>query len=397
MEKLELIFVTSGVSASVLLAIISYIVYNLTGDVSRKFLAFFLVVTALFIFCLGYESLRFNALFIYLRTILLLLFLPTFYIYIKTVFTLGPPVFPASLKHFIPAALMTVLVIGMLLVPKIFGQDFSILRDIHHNRLWIFIGHYLVMAFIFIQLSAYTYAVSKTFPSYVRKLRNYYSNIGPFKPRWLFWVMGVFVAVYVLADIAMLLAVIGYDFYQSVFTLFITALVLSTAYYGISLAPLVFRNKEGEIVYSTLSHRIIEHNNPVEKYPVEVCECDAKKKDFKTLIEALEKLMKEESLYLNNELNLYDLAATLSTNTNYLSKAINETYGINFNSYVNRFRIERVITLMKEEKKDNYSLWGLGQNVGFYSKSAFINAFKRETGFTPNEYLKSVKSEDVGI
>ena len=104
--------------------------------------------------------------------------------------------------------------------------------------------------------------------------------------------------------------------------------------------------------------------------------------------------MKEESLFLDNELNLYDLAATLSTNTNYLSKAINETYGINFNSYVNRFRIERVIALMKEEKKDNYSLWGLGQNVGFYSKSAFINAFNRETGFTPNEYLKSVKSEE---
>jgi AraC-like DNA-binding protein len=392
MDKLELIFVTTGVSVSILLAIISYIVFNLTGDVSRKYLAFFLVVAALFIFSLGYESLRFNALFIYLRTILLLLFLPTFYIYIKTVFTLGRPVFPASLKHFIPASLMTILVLGMLIFAKLMGHDISIVKDIHSDRLWLFIGHYLVMAFIFIQLFTYTFAVSKTFPSYIKTLRNYYSNIGQFKPRWLFWVMGVFVAVYVLADIAMMLAVIGYDFYQSVFSLFMTALVLSTSYYGISNAPLVFRNKEGDIVYSTLSHRIIEPKQTPEKCPVEVCECDVKKKDFNILIESLEKLMKEEALYLDNELNLYDLAATLSTNTNYLSKAINETYGINFNSYVNRFRIERVIALMKEEKKDNYSLWGLGQNVGFYSKSAFINAFKRETGFTPNEYLKTVKS-----
>jgi AraC-like DNA-binding protein len=394
MERLELIFVTAGVTASVLLAIISYIVYKLTGDFSRKFLAFFLAVTALFIFSLGYESLRFNALFIYLRTILLLLFLPTFYIYIKTVFTLGKPVFPASLKHFIPAGLMSVLVLGMLVVGKFMGHDMIFARDIQNDQVWILIGHYLVMAFIFVQLFTYTFSVSKTFPSYIKKLRNYYSNIGQFKPRWLFWVMGVFVAVYVLADIAMMLAVIGYDFYQSVFSLFMTALVLSTSYYGISNAPLVFRNKDGDVVYSTLSHRIIEEKHPVEKCPVEVCECDVKKKDFNGLIVSLEKLMKEESLFLDNELNLYDLAATLSTNTNYLSKAINETYGINFNSYVNRFRIERVIALMKEEKKDNYSLWGLGQNVGFYSKSAFINAFKRETGFTPNEYLKSVKSEE---
>lgn len=393
MYNLELIFVTSGVSVSFLLAIISYIVFRLTADVSRKYLSFFLVVAAMFIFSLGYESLRFNALFIYLRTTLLLLFLPTFYIYIKTVFTMGSPVFPATLKHFIPAGLMSLLVFGMLIIGNLMGHPVSMTKDIHHDELWLYIGHYLVMSFIFIQLLVYTMAVTKTFPSYIRTLRNYYSNIGPFKPRWLFWVMGVFVAVYVLADIAMMLAVIGYDFYQSVFSLLITVLVLSTAYYGISLAPLVYRNKEGEVVYSTLSHRIIEDKHPTEKCSLDDCECDVKKKDFNNLIGALEKLMKEDALYLDNELNLYDLAATLSTNTNYLSKAINETYGINFNSYVNRFRIERVIALMKEEKKDNYSLWGLGQDVGFYSKSAFINAFKRETGYTPNEYFKSVNSE----
>jgi AraC-like DNA-binding protein len=391
MEQLEIIFVTAGVSVSILLAIISYIVFNLTGDVSRKYLAFFLAVAALFIFSLGYESLRFNALFIYLRTILLLLFLPTFYIYIKTVFTLGCPVFPASLKHYFPASLMTMLVLGMLIFAKLMGKDISIVKDIQSDKLWLLIGHYLVMAFIFIQLFAYTFAVSKTFPSYIVTLRNYYSNIGPFKPRWLFWVMGVFIAVYVLADIAMMLAIIGYDFYQSVFSLFMTALVLSTGYYGIARAPLVFRNKKGDIVYSTLSHRIIEQSQAPEKCPMEVCACDVKKKDFNILIESLEKLMKDEALYLDNELTLYDLAARLSTNTNYLSRAINETYKVNFNSYVNRLRIQKVIALMKEDNRDNYSLWGMGQDVGFYSKSAFINAFKREKGLTPNEYMKTVK------
>jgi AraC-like DNA-binding protein len=391
MEQLEIILVTAGVSVSMLLAIIAYIVFTLTGDISRKFLSFFLGVTALFIFSLGYESLRFNALFIYVRAVLLLLFLPTFYLYIKTVFTLGHPVFPASFKHFLPAVVMGVLIFSMLIITRLSGQQISVDSDIRNNSLWFFIGHYLVMAFIFIQLFIYTFTVSNNFPSYISTLREYYSNIAPFKPRWLFWLMGVFVAFYVLADIAMMLSVIGYDFYQSVFSLFMTALVLSTAYYGISLAPLVSRNKEGDLVFTTLSHRVIARQQPITPCPLEVCECEVKKKDFNHLIEALEKLMAKEALYLDNELTLYDLAATLSTNTNYLSRAINETYGINFNSYINRLRIDKVIALMKEEKKENYSLWGLGQHVGFYSKSAFINAFKRETGFTPNEYLKTVR------
>ena len=394
MDKLEIIFVTVGVTVSVLLAIISYIVHKITGDVSRKYLMFFLVVSAFFLFSLGYESLRFNTFFIYMRAILLMLFLPTFYLYLKTVFTMGPPPFPASVKHFLPAGIMGILVICIMVVNQLNGLEVSSDTYIQRNNDFLLLSHYLVIAFIFTQLFAYTFAVSRTFPSYLNKLREHYSNIGPFKPKWLFFLMGIFVAFYVLADIAMMLSVIGFQFYQSFFSVFMAVLVLSTAYYGISIAPLVSRNSKGEIIFSTLSHRVILQQ-PSGDCPVEVCECDVKKKDFNHLIASLEKLMEKEALYLDNELTLYDLAARLSTNTNYLSRAINERYKVNFNSYVNRLRIEKVIVLMKEDVRDNYSLWGMGQDVGFYSKSAFINAFKREKGLTPNEYLKTVKGRKV--
>jgi len=50
---------------------------------------------------------------------------------------------------------------------------------------------------------------------------------------------------------------------------------------------------------------------------------------------------------------------------------------------------------MMQDKNEQYSIWGLGQQAGFYSRSAFINAFKKETGKSPNEYMASLPQETI--
>jgi AraC-like DNA-binding protein len=62
---------------------------------------------------------------------------------------------------------------------------------------------------------------------------------------------------------------------------------------------------------------------------------------------------------------------------------------MNFANWVNRFRIEYFIGLAPSHPQ--LTLEALSNKAGFISRSAFINAFKKEKGVTPREYFRSEK------
>jgi AraC-like DNA-binding protein len=109
------------------------------------------------------------------------------------------------------------------------------------------------------------------------------------------------------------------------------------------------------------------------------------------IIEKLEKLIYEEKIYYNSELNLNDLAEKLGTNRGYLSKVINSKYNKNFNAYINEFRINEAIKIMTNNELPQYSLEGVASSVGFNTRASFINAFKKQTGLTPSAFIDKTK------
>jgi AraC-like DNA-binding protein len=100
----------------------------------------------------------------------------------------------------------------------------------------------------------------------------------------------------------------------------------------------------------------------------------------------IETLIQTEKLYQNPELTLTDLAKKLETNASVISKTINQGFQMNFNDYINNFRIEAVkISLSNGEHKKS-TLLGIAYDCGFNSKATFNRAFKKNTGKTPKEY-----------
>jgi AraC-like DNA-binding protein len=104
------------------------------------------------------------------------------------------------------------------------------------------------------------------------------------------------------------------------------------------------------------------------------------------LLEKLKEFMLKEKYFLTPSITLQDVAEKMNEQPRYISQVINELLGQNFIDFVNSYRIEEAKKLLIDSKFQHYSIHGIMLEVGFNSKSAFNNAFKKQTGFTPSEY-----------
>ena len=105
---------------------------------------------------------------------------------------------------------------------------------------------------------------------------------------------------------------------------------------------------------------------------------------------SLQGLMERDKIYRDEELTLQSLAKKLSLSIHQLSHILNETYNMNFNSYVNQYRVEEARKMLVENPCE--SILSIAHEVGFNSKSAFYAAFSRFTGMTPTVYRKENQS-----
>jgi AraC-like DNA-binding protein len=100
------------------------------------------------------------------------------------------------------------------------------------------------------------------------------------------------------------------------------------------------------------------------------------------------KLMKDEKLYLQPELNLSDIAIRLKTNISVLSGVVNNAFGKNFNDFVNEYRVKEFQERIQLPENKNITLLGIAFDCGFNSKATFNRSFKKFTGKAPKEFLE---------
>ncbi|TNE31254.1 MAG: helix-turn-helix domain-containing protein, partial [Bacteroidetes bacterium] len=105
----------------------------------------------------------------------------------------------------------------------------------------------------------------------------------------------------------------------------------------------------------------------------------------------LKRWMEVEQIYLDPKLNLRSLASSLNIHPNQLSWLLNEELQVNFNDFINLFRIEHFIRLATDTSNAHISFIGLAYESGFNSKSVFNTSFKKLKGQTPSQYISSLK------
>lgn len=100
--------------------------------------------------------------------------------------------------------------------------------------------------------------------------------------------------------------------------------------------------------------------------------------------------MKDQSLYKIPTLTLEDLSRELNTSKEQISMIINQGFGMNFNDYVNTYRIEEIKKRFMNGEASKFTILGIALDSGFNSKTTFNRVFKKYTGFTPLQYLKKL-------
>ncbi len=110
--------------------------------------------------------------------------------------------------------------------------------------------------------------------------------------------------------------------------------------------------------------------------------------EYVKLLVKIDQAMHDRQLFKNPTLTLNDLAEHLDTTTKNISRAINTETGLNFNDYINRFRVNAFIEKIRAESHPQHTLLGIAMACGFNSKSTFNRAFKKHQGVSPNEYVR---------
>ncbi|GMN07395.1 hypothetical protein MTsPCn5_27840 [Croceitalea sp. MTPC5] len=104
-------------------------------------------------------------------------------------------------------------------------------------------------------------------------------------------------------------------------------------------------------------------------------------------------LITNKRLYENPRLTLQDVANELRTTTKIISSVVNKGFQMNFNDFINHYRIQAVKAKIKAKEHDSSTLLGIALDSGFNSKATFNRAFKKGTGLSPKDYIENSVSK----
>lgn len=102
--------------------------------------------------------------------------------------------------------------------------------------------------------------------------------------------------------------------------------------------------------------------------------------DVVELKDRLQRLMEEDRVYVDEDLSLDRLADLTGVSSGQLSELLNNVMGVDFRSYVSRFRVQEAYRMLMDEPHRRVD--SIAEAVGFNSRASFYRNFRQITGKT---------------
>lgn len=134
-----------------------------------------------------------------------------------------------------------------------------------------------------------------------------------------------------------------------------------------------------------------------EKNAVDISKLDVLQRDFKQLelkreshksSKCVTQMIDYVKENYNKKISIQDLVNSLDLSSTYLNQKFKQETSYTFNDYVNRYRINMAINLLKTGKGKIYTI---ALDVGFKDYRYFINVFKKYADCLPSDFMEYFK------
>ena len=157
--------------------------------------------------------------------------------------------------------------------------------------------------------------------------------------------------------------------------------ILSFSFLGLSTYLLVHPQVLFGLPYVKIESTSVHDLHIIKKETIPV------PKEYDEEIYQLKKYFEENHPYLNNDLNINEVAVSLDIPAREVSFIINQHFNQRFTDFVNMYRIKYVNQKIKTGYLNKFTVESLSKEAGFSSKSTFNVAFKKVNQCTPSEYI----------
>ena len=374
MDRLSLLQGIAKISVfvSLLMAFFLYTVKTENKLANRLFAWFFIVsaidLSGFFVF----EYIQDYLNLVIFRWTICLLAMPLFYLYVLAVCYSD---FRLKWKHLLH--LLPIIVVNLVFLPRFYlRMNKELLNSIDQMPEIYFIQILIEFQYVFYIVSAFL-----VLKQYKEIYLENYANPSSLTYKYLFQMTIVFLIAHCLVALK---NVLRYSDYRQVFlwlnvvvgtvALFITCWLVMKAlnhpelFRGINSKLKLTKDILPEINDSTIE--VKEHHNEV----------------INEQILNLKQYMTEKEPFLDPSLTIQELANQIDIPVRDLSVLINHKMDQHFFDFVNEYRIQKAMTILKDKSKSDLTVLEILYEVGFNSKSSFNTSFKKYTNLTPTAY-----------
>ena len=100
--------------------------------------------------------------------------------------------------------------------------------------------------------------------------------------------------------------------------------------------------------------------------------------------------MEIEKIYRDESISLQSLAEKIAITHHQLSQLLNEKMNKSFPDFINTYRVEEAKKLLQDPKWADRKIISIAFEVGYNTKAAFYNVFKKYTNKTPSQYKREI-------
>ena len=236
------------------------------------------------------------------------------------------------------------------------------------------VAFYFIAILIYIHVIGYLGTSLQKVFMYKEKIKQKFSSVHKLNLNWLIFLLISLTLILLISLINIMAPVTGprewFDY-----TLLVVIIVLF-----LFINVVVFKGLKQPEIFAGID--VNESNDLISPHPSIIVEDESK------IIHQRLELLMVEKVFLNPELSLDVLADRVGISPKRLSQIINTTYERNFFDYVNSFRIEEAMRILRDSPDPGLTVLEAMYQSGFNSKSSFNTIFKKKTGLTPTAYRR---------